>query len=106
MKRLVTAHWRTLLHNALFLAGMVAFFVNRPELSATCFVWAYLTKPEAKALRKNQAIVTAPVEPSSDMRQAARAMTEVRAALIASGYTSEQASRQIADMIAAQNGES
>jgi hypothetical protein len=31
-------------------------------------------------------------------------MTEIRVALIASGYTPEQASRQIADMIAASQG--
>jgi hypothetical protein len=80
------------------------------------FSWFVVVDNKISArLKPNQAVVTAPtdrgplhpIEPSSDMRQAARAMTEMRASLIHAGYTPEQASRQIADVIAASNqGES
>jgi uncharacterized membrane protein len=54
-----------------------------------------------KQMLPNQAVISASIEPSADMREAARSMTEIRVALIAAGYTPEQASRQIADVIAA-----
>lgn len=46
--------------------------------AALAFIEIHWLRADAK-LKPNQAIVTAAIEPSSDMRQAARAMTEIRA---------------------------
>jgi hypothetical protein len=99
--------WAEIVCVAAWISAFVFTTLDRPRAVIPCLLVVIIittSRPKSPSLQKNQAIVTASIEPSADIREAARSMTEIRVALIASGYTPEQASRQIADMIAASQG--
>lgn len=99
--------WRDTLCLLLLLAGIGLFLSGHFEWAALCWLngWTLDGHTKRPRLKPNQAIITAAVEPSSDMRQAAHALMEYRAALIGAGLTSKQAAELIAATIASQNGE-
>ena len=88
----------------LMITGWVVFFLGRFEWSALCFMWGWLLDTEEQpSLRPNQAVVTAPIEPSALHREWAHSVMQMRAALINEGMSPDQATKALAEMIAAQS---
>lgn len=100
----IRRHWRYAASTILVLAGFTCGLLNHFELAATLILWGWILDQPPLRLRPNQAVVTAPIEPSADMRQFAGAVTQLRVALINEGMTSEQARDTIADLFRASQG--